>query len=195
MDGENQLFMHNVANYLATRSIIVPTDFTDPGGRRLTNGQLYQFDLQPMAAGNEVHVQGAAVLVLLTVMAHRGTAAGRYTHGITAMWLAGPPMGGRNTAPLPAGANYVFTESLGGCSVYIQGGNIIHDYSGNVPGGVAANQQVSEPYAGSVAGHFEQTCAVAYLAGGAWHIGTSVPHDVMGYQRTHTASGYHFLGH
>src|SRR4051812_15337462 len=106
MHGENQLFMHNVANYLANRSIIVPSDFSDPGHlRQLANGHIYQFDLQPMAALGRVAVQGGTPLVILTVMAHRGRGAGGQTRTINAMWLRGPGAGGVTQANLPgAGA-------------------------------------------------------------------------------------------
>ena len=112
------------------------------------------------------------------------------------MWLAGPLGEYKpSSAPLPpVGVNYVFTESLGGCSVYIQGGQIKHSYSGTVPNGVAANEQVSEPYAGTQA-NFTQTCAVAYRTAGGWTVGTSVPHDVSLLNRTHAASGYKYLGY
>jgi hypothetical protein len=196
MDRQNQLFIANVANYLANHSIIVPSSFTDdnPAGRRLANGRVYNFDLQTMAPGGHVNVQGAAELVILTEMAHRGRGTWCLTRTITAMWLRGPAGAGQVTANLPVGINYVFTESLGGCSVYINGGQIVHNFAGVVPGGVPANQQVTHPYPGS-AGNFDQTCAVAYRVAGAWHVGTSVPHDVGGHHRVHAGSGYEFLGY
>jgi hypothetical protein len=197
MDGQNQLFMHNVANYLANHSIIVPTDFSDNhGGRGLTSGQVYTFDLQLMAPGAHVNVQGAASLVILTAMTHRGRAVGWLTRGINAMWLAGPPMNGVSHANLPVGVNYVFTESLGGCSVYVDvnGGQITHTYAGVVPAHVPPHPQVTHPYPGTAA-NFDQTCGVAYVGGGVWNVGVSVPHDVGPFHRTHAPTGYRYLGY
>lgn len=196
MDRQNQLFISNVANYLANHSIIVPTSFTDnnPAGRQLANGHVYNFDLQTLNAPGQVNVQGANELVLLTEMAHRGRGTRFRTWTITAMWLNGPAGGGLVTANLPVGINYIFTESLGGCSVYINGGQIVHNFAGIVPGGVPAGQQVAPPYPGTAA-NFDQTCAVAYFTAGAWHVGTSVPHDVGPFHRTHAGSGYRYLGY
>lgn len=197
MNGENQLFMNNVATYLANHSIIVPTNFTDNhGGRGLVNGQVYVFDLQAMAPGGNINVNGGTPLVILTAMAHRGSPVGWATRGINAMWLDGPPMNGISHANLPIGVNYIFTESLGGCSVYVNGGQVTHTYggAGAVPGGVGAGAQVTHPYPGTL-GNFDQACGVAYLAGGAWNVGTSVPHDAGPFQRTHAPWGYRFMGY
>jgi hypothetical protein len=197
MNGQNKLFMNNVAGYLANHSIIVPTCFTDNnGGRGLVSGNIYSFDLQTLAAGGTVNVQPGAAgnLVILAVMANRGAATGCWTRGINAMWLAGPPGVGVVANNLPVGINHVFTESLGGCSVYIQAGQIRHSFNGILPPGTLANQGVLPPYAGT-AGNFDQTCAVAYCAAGVWSIATSVPHDVGPFHRVHAASGYRYMGY
>jgi len=110
------------------------------------------------------------------------------------MWPDGPPGHGITSHYLPAGTNYIFTERLGGCSVYIQAGQIWHSSAGIVPGGVPAHQQVAEPYAGT-AGNFDQTCPVAYQVRGVWNVGTSVPHDVGPFLRTHAPSQYRYRGY
>jgi len=196
MNHENQTFKSNVAGYLANHSIVVPTCFTDNnGGRGLHNGHVYNFDLQTMAAPGHVHIQGGAFLVLLTIMANRGLATGFFTSNINAMWLEGPSGAATAHANLPpAGINFIFTVSLGGCSVYINGGQIFHNPHNVVPVGVPANQRLVDPYPGT-AGNFDQTCAVAYFTGGAWHIGGSVPHDNGPFHRTHAGSGYRYLGY
>ncbi|SEA41511.1 hypothetical protein [Microbulbifer marinus] len=196
MNGQNKRFIANVANYLANHSIIVPTCFTDNhNGRALVSGQIYNFDLQIINPAAHINIQAPAAgnLVLLTVMQNRGTNVGHWTRGINAMWLAAPPGQGISSHALPVGTNYIFTESLGGCSVYIQAGQIYHNYAGNIPAGVPANQQVSHPYAGAV-GNFDQTCAVAYQAGG-WNLGSSVPHDNGPFHRIHAPSQYRYLGY
>jgi hypothetical protein len=198
MHHQNQRFTNNVANYLANHSIIVPLDFGNAlSARHLNNGVAYQFDLQIMTvAGSGINVQPAAAagLVILTQMAHRGRAVGGSTNPINAMWLDGPG-GGANNAPLPGGVDYIFTESLGGCSLYINAaGQIVHNPGGALPGGVLAGQAVAPPYAGA-APPFDQTCGVAYRVGGVWHVGTSVPHDAGPLNKIHAASGYQYSGY
>lgn len=204
MDGQNHLFKNNVETYLRRHSIIVPSNFMSGlDGRDLVNGLVYEFDLQRMTPGEQVRIQPevAGNLVILTILANRGRARGRRTNGINAMWLAGPPDRGASSADLPgAGTNYVFTESLGGCSVYISNGRIIHEPSGLVPDGVDADQQVRPQYVGRKV-NFDQTCAVAYKVGGMlcgtakWKVGTSVPHDAGGFGMPHGASRYLFSGY
>jgi hypothetical protein len=190
MNGHNKRFMANTPGYLNSHSIIVPISFVTLGDPRcLQNGHVYVFDLQDLQQPNHINAQNGTSVVLLTEQQHRNKGVGSFTKAINAMWLDGPD-GGTSSSNLPGqGINYIFTESLGGCSVYIDNGRIHHNPSGKVPNGAVA---VSEPYQGSN-GVFAQTCAVAYFTNGQWNIGTSVPHDAGGFRRQH-ASGYEYLG-
>lgn len=201
MDGQNKLFKSNVASYLRSHSIIVPSSFTDIGERRLINGRAYMFDLQIMTSRHvRVKPEVGTNLVILTVLAHRGRAEGFWTSGIYAMWLGDASHPNSTKHSLPAGANYVFTQALGGCSVYIQKNEIVHDYHGRLPADapIPVGKRVAPPYSGTE-GDYGQTCAVAYRVGSGttaeWRIDTSVPHSAGGHEKSHAASGYKYRGH
>lgn len=199
MDGQNKLFKSNVASYLRSHSIIVPSSFTDLGRRRLTNGRAYMFDLQIMAAnGVRVRAEVGTNLVILTLLAHRGRAERFWTSGIYAMWLGNASDIHSTSHPLPTDANYVFTQNLGGCSVYIQNNEIVHDYHGNVPASIPQSKRAAPRYR-DTSDYYGQTCAVAYKAGSGtaaeWRVDTSMPHSAGGSEKTHEASGYKYRGH